>query len=669
MTAGTAAKEDEHMHNFNGSDGAHIQMPLATDADGDKSYIKSSWKRCKDKYKIAPQSAIELHALTENEILEKREPLDQLLDDSHGIIERIRRVAKQSGYSVLIGNAEGVTVEAFTDSDHGVALRSKGIRQGTLWQEAIVGTNGIGTCLEERFPITVDASDHYGKTLQCFTCSAAPLIGADGTVIGALDMSTYATGNRLGQALALNFVTETANEIEALIFRNAYRNQHIINLAGSAHRNTALIAFNSSDTIVAATTPALMALNCRQRYDLVGKNVEDTFHISLDDLFRSAPFTHRFQFNGIRYHLHMALLMPQTKHPQVMPRQPLPEKPTPAATKAHPITFRPDKQPLLEAAGKDPALTQQAKRCMRVVDKGVMTLIQGETGTGKEVWAKALHDSSARKDKPFVAVNCAAIPETLIESELFGYGAGTFTGGLKSGKKGKIEASNGGTLFLDEIGDMPAELQARLLRVLAEKEIIPLGEVEPVPIDINVICATHRDLEHYVSQGNFRQDLYYRISVFKVALPALRERQDRNHLTRKVLNQLQVELGEPDAIGLSAQAEQALLSYSWPGNIRQLKNVLHCAACMREGHDIQITDLPEEVLNPSLEDFTSAASAASHYNNNVATPPSPEKRQLIAALENNRWNVTRTAKAMGVSRSTLHRKIKAHGLLPDPQES
>lgn len=657
------------MRDLNGSDNPNSSISLPTNLGNDTSYIESSWQRCKEKYKIAPQRPIELCALTEQEIQEKREPLEQLLGNSQGIIEKIRRVARQSGYSVLIGNAEGVTVKAFTDSDHGSALHSKGIRQGTLWQEAIAGTNGLGTCLEEKRPITVDASEHYGTNLQCFSCSAAPLIGADGAIIGALDMSTFATGNRLGQALALNFVTETANEIEATIFRDAYRNQHVINLAGAIHTNTALVAFNENGTVVAATTPALMELNCRQRYDLVGKNVEEAFQIGWNELFRSAPLNHRFQFNGNNYQLHLALHLPESKWPQVNPRQPLPTTPTSTTTVTFPpIASRSEQhQPLFEAAGEDPALLQQAKRCIRIVDRGVITLIQGETGTGKEVWAKALHDSSARKDKPFVAVNCAAIPETLIESELFGYGAGTFTGGLKSGKKGKIEASNGGTLFLDEIGDMPAELQARLLRVLAEKEIIPLGEVEPIPIDINVICATHRDLEHYVSQGDFREDLYYRISVFKVALPALRERQDKRHLTRKVLDQLRLELGDTETIGLSAQAEQALLNYSWPGNIRQLKNVLHCAACMREGQEIRTTDLPEEVHQspiPGLSAFTSPTSSQIE-----ASPVCPEKQELIAALESNRWNVSRAAKALGVSRSTLHRKIKMHGLLLDPQES
>lgn len=645
--------------------GSHNSVPNVTNANGlasDINYIQTSWQRCRDKYKIEPQRSIDLCVLTEKELREKRQPLEQLLANSQRILERVRRVAKESGYCVLIGNVDGVTVQAFTDSDHDLALQSRGIRQGTLWQEAMAGTNGLGTCLEEQRPVTVDASEHYGANLQCFSCSAAPLVGADGAIVGGLNMSTFANGNRRSQALALNLVTETANEIEALIFKDAYSNQHIVSFTGATHLNNAFVAFNESGTIVAATTPALIELNCRDRYELVGRNILDAFQMTSGELNQPAPFRHRFELNGVTHQFEFELHQPVLKHQSIAPTYANKGANVPVSKAS--ATYG---QTLLAAAGSDPSLVRQAKSCMRILDRGVMTLIQGETGTGKEVWAKALHDASVRRDKPFVAVNCAAIPETLIESELFGYGAGTFTGGLKSGKKGKIEASNGGTLFLDEIGDMPVELQARLLRVLAEKEIIPLGEVDPIPIDINVICATHRDLEYYVRDGRFREDLYYRISVFKVLLPPLRDRQDKPRLIQTVLRQLQRELGEVYEIGLTPDAEQALLAYSWPGNIRQLKNVLHCAACMREGKNISVNDLPEEVI----QSRTSGARPDLSTSNpsELMKNTSPEKQELISALEKSRWNVTRAAKAMGVSRSTLHRRIKAHDLLPASKES
>ncbi len=646
------------MRHFQKTDSPAVHNAFAGDIG--TSYIETSWKRCQTKHKISPQHNIRLCTLTEKEIREKREPLDKLLSDSQGIVERIRRVAKQSGYSVLITNAEGVTVKAFSDSGPALELQSKGLRLGTLWQEAMVGTNGLGTCLEEKRPVTVDASEHYGTNLHCFSCSAAPLIGANGDILGALDMSTFATGNRMAQALALNFVTETADEIEALIFRDAYSSQNIVSLACSIHATTALIAFNDNGTIIAATRAALLKLNCKDRYELVGKSFQDAFEISLAELARGSLSNHHFQLNGQDYQYHLSLHTAQTGLTQPrLSTSPQTQPARPALEERH--------QRLFDAAGEDPGLFKQAQRCVRIVDRGVSILLQGETGTGKEVWARALHDISDRKDKPFVAVNCAAIPESLIESELFGYGAGTFTGGLKSGKMGKIEASDGGTLFLDEIGDMPAELQARLLRVLAENEIMPLGEVKPIPVNINVICATHRDLEHYVCQGNFREDLYYRISVFKVTLPALRERQDKRHLIHKMLDQLKLE--ESESIGLSAQAEEVLLNYPWPGNIRQLKNVLQYAVCMCDGSEIQTEDLPNDEFKPSLSSTPSASATPSATIDHGASSDSTEKQQLVAALEQNRWIVTRTAKALGVSRSTLHRKIKQYGLQLEPQET
>ncbi|WP_286253014.1 sigma-54-dependent Fis family transcriptional regulator [Marinobacter shengliensis] len=625
----------------------------------DTSYIKTSWERCKHRYKLSQASKTEILTLTEREIREKCEPLEQLMHDSSSIIERVRQVARQSGYSVLISNEEGAAVKAFTDSDLSVELENGGIRLGTLWQESMVGTNGLGTCLEESRPVTVNASEHFGRNLQAFSCSAAPLIGADGSILGALNLSTFASGNLVNQALALNFVTETADEIEALIFLKAYAGRYIVSLSSemlSTHNTNALIAFNDAGTIISATTPALRQLSCHNRYDLVGRKFQDTFELKAEDLAQSSPLNHQFHLNGHKYRLYLALLSAQNQATKLsLHRAGSPTKSWQSNNNA---------QPLLETAGRDPQLLQQAKRCMRVIDKGLSILLQGETGTGKEVWAKALHDCSKRKNKPFVAVNCAAIPESLIESELFGYGAGTFTGGLKSGKVGKIEASNGGTLFLDEIGDMPAEMQARLLRVLAEGEVVPLGEVKPVAVDINVICASHRDLEHYVSRGDFREDLYYRISVFKVSLPALRERQDKKHIIHKVLNGLKIEGAE--SISLCPKAEDALLSYHWPGNIRQLKNVLQYAVCISDGIQIKTDDLPGEVFKPQVAN--AAPRVSSTPLGHIGVADHTEKEQLIATLEQNRWIVTRAAKALGVSRSTLHRKIKMHGLLLDAQE-
>ncbi len=203
----------------------------------------------------------------------------------------------------------------------------------------------------------------------------------------------------------------------------------------------------------------------------------------------------------------------------------------------------------------------------------------GETGSGKEVFAKAMHRSSERAGRPFVALNCASIPETLIESELFGYKAGAFTGAARDGRRGKIFLANGGTLFLDEIGDMPVHLQARLLRALEEREVLPLGGDEPIKVDIRLISATHCNLTEKIKTGEFRPDLYYRLHGFALTLPPLRERGDRRELIRRVL----AEEAEGSPIEIDEAALDRLDRYSWPGNLRELRNVLRTVLALREG--------------------------------------------------------------------------------------
>ncbi|MDO6564348.1 sigma-54-dependent Fis family transcriptional regulator [Amphritea sp. 1_MG-2023] len=654
------------MASTNGYFSAHGKSVIseAENVEESDKYILNSWDRCRYKYKIAPKSDVQLVSMTESETKQCREPMEKLLSDSKAVFDKIRGISKQGGYAVLITNAEGAVIKSYADSSASHELEKKGLRSGTMLAEKLIGTNGVGTCLTERSPVTVFAEDHYGFNLHNFSCSAAPLISPDGSPFGALDISTFASGNRLYQALALNLVCETADEIEAIVFKNAYAHQRIISFSLSPVRalSSALLAVNDDGTIIGATTPLLLALGCRERYDLVGKSFDLLFDQTIEQLTPSTVEVHVLLAHRLKV-LYATLLTGSTKQTAdiILNRA---VKPVGVDHESNRVST-----PLLEAAGKEPHLIKQAGRCLRVVNKGMSTLLLGETGTGKEVWARALHESSDRADKPFITLNCAAIPESLIESELFGYSAGTFTGGLKAGKVGKIQASHGGTLFLDEIGDMPLELQASLLRVLAESEIIPLGEIHPVKVQLNIICATHRDLKELVSRGEFREDLYYRISGFQVALPSLRDRGDKPVIIDKVLRTLCLDEENADNVQVEPEALQVLCQYQWPGNIRQLKNVLQYSMCMREGDRIKVDDLPDEVFAaPAIERQSGHRSS---------TPPErvasivgvsealSEKEVLETALEQNRWVVTRTAKALGISRSTLHRKIKKYNLLVD----
>jgi len=350
----------------------------------------------------------------------------------------------------------------------------------------------------------------------------------------------------------------------------------------------------------------------------------------------------------------------------------------------------------------DPALHNDFRRCVRVFERDVPLLLRGETGCGKEAFAQAVHQASERRGKPFVAINCASIPESLIESELFGYRGGSFTGARKEGMRGKLLQADGGTLLLDEIGDMPLALQTRLLRVLEERQVVPIGG-EPQAVDVRIVSATHRHLLERVEQGSFREDLYYRLNGLEVALPAVRDRSDKAQLLDFLLRQE----AQGHRVELEPSARQALLDFTWPGNVRQMRNVLRTLVALCEDARIMFSDLPAVVREGFALDRRQASSHPDHTGFKPfvnpgaglpATRPEPalersctyrvnrafeadaapvgaglpaigpaalkeaERHALLATLEAKHWHLTRVAELLGISRNTLYRKLRKHGI-------
>jgi len=309
----------------------------------------------------------------------------------------------------------------------------------------------------------------------------------------------------------------------------------------------------------------------------------------------------------------------------------------------------------------DVRLQAAIDRVRRILGRDIPMMIQGESGAGKELFAKAFHNSGPRRDGPFVALNCASIPETLIESELLGYQGGAFTGARKEGSPGKIQQAHGGTLFLDEIGDMPLNLQARLLRVLQERSVTPLGSTRAIQVDISLVCATHRKLREEVARGSFREDLYYRLNGLSLTLPALRERTDIRALVTKLTDCEAGTRGSP--VGYSESAMAAIEGYGWPGNIRQLVNVIRVAIALLDDDETQITEhhLPEELFEaaPRPASHSPAADAPSCATPIEAAGSLDEiSRQVAArALEAAGGNISAAARQLGISRNTLYRKL------------
>lgn len=309
--------------------------------------------------------------------------------------------------------------------------------------------------------------------------------------------------------------------------------------------------------------------------------------------------------------------------------------------------------------GSDTKFREIVKECLKVAKTDIPVLLTGETGTGKEVMAKALHTNSLRYDKPFVSINCAAIPFELLESELFGYMDGAFTGAKRGGKKGKFQLANGGTIFLDEIGDMPSSMQAKLLRVLQEKEIEPLGSEKSIPLDVRVVAATRQDLEAKMKDGSFREDLYYRLSVFNIHIPPLRERGgDSLELAEFFLDELNHKYKTYKTFSKAVKAY--FLKYQWPGNVREVNNMVQSAYAISTENIIDINDIPARMLQqekPAINLDKNKKSLGQMVDDY-------EKEVILELLKKHKGNCLEAAKEAGIHKSNFYRKLQKYGIKP-----
>ena len=310
------------------------------------------------------------------------------------------------------------------------------------------------------------------------------------------------------------------------------------------------------------------------------------------------------------------------------------------------------------------AMEKIKKRALQVASSNSTVLITGESGTGKGLLARAIHKESPRCSKPFVSVNCAAIPETLLESELFGYERGAFTGAEKNGKLGKFQLADKGTLFLDEIGDMPLHLQVKLLSCLHNRQVDPVGAVRPVDVDVRIIAATNKDLEEMIRQNQFREDLYFRLNVIPLYIPPLRERpEDISMLVQHIIMKFSMAMGKA-VTGIEADAMDVLLSYSWPGNIREVENVIEYAINMEQSDTITVDSLPEKLVRKNKHVNSGSGTGMMHISLKTQLD-SAEKQILRECLNQTGWNLEgkrQAAEQLGISESTLYRRLKQLGL-------
>ncbi|MHA7601978.1 sigma-54-dependent Fis family transcriptional regulator [Alicycliphilus sp. T452] len=563
---------------------------------------------------------------------------------------------------VLLTTAQGLVLHSLGDKDFLEKASRVALAPGVDWSEKAKGTNAIGTALSEETAVTVHGEQHYMHANHALTCSCAPIFNPHGQVVGALDVSG---DHRSYHQHTLALVRMSAQMIE--------------------------------NQMLAGSFPQAVRLHFHARPEFLGTLVEGIAVFTPEGRFLSANRSAQFQlglpFSALQartfsslFDLPMSALLELFGGASHAPRQlhlhsgvsvwcradVKPAGPWAAPTFAE--------RSVAEQGGAAPARKAQLSslqyldtgdtqvaavihKLRKVVDRDIPVMILGETGTGKDLLARAFHNDSARARQPFVAVNCASIPESLIEAELFGYEEGAFTGARKKGAVGKIAQAHGGTLFLDEIGDMPRHLQARLLRVLQERRISPLGAGKEVDVDVAVVCATHKNLKDLIARGDFREDLYYRLNGLVVRLPALRERTDFDCVVRKLLKSL---CDGGLHVGISEPVMALFRRYHWPGNVRQLHNLLRTAVVMvgREGQ-IAPGHLPDDFLE-ELQAVRAPVRALP-----ADAPPAgpggdagPDSHSLqdvtlhamAQMLQLHKGNVSAAAKALGVSRNTIYRK-------------
>jgi transcriptional regulator of acetoin/glycerol metabolism len=639
--------------------------------------VKSSWQRCVNDYQLDPARSHSTCVVDSTNLKERQGQHDELVDIARAEMDTLYDQISGSGYALLLTDINGIILSEKIDPTLTTMFRSAGLIVGANWSEQTEGTNGIGTCIAEGRSITIHRADHFRARHIGLSCSGSPIRDPNGAMIAVLDASVVGSHDtRSSQMHTMALVNTSARLIEKCLFLRRCQPYRILRFHSRPEfvnlLHDAALALADDGTIVAADDMAVALLSVQGRGALVGSQVSDLFDVGEAELAQLASTRQTlFPARDIRLGRRFFIsLVPAQRSAQLIEVHH--GRRSTEMVHITPMT-RPPVMSLSDLAGDDPDMLRNARTASRVVDSQVPILIQGPTGSGKEAFAKAMHLASTRAAKPFVAVNCGAIPESLIESELFGYRPGAFTGARKEGSRGYILQSSGGTLFLDEIGDMPLNLQTRLLRVLEEQEVTPLGSDTPIKVELRVVSASHRRLREMISAGAFREDLYYRLNGMTLELTALRDRRDKERVVR---NMFASEAGH--AVSIEAPAFTRLMSYTWPGNIRELRNVARTALAICEGGVIRMGDLPSE-----LRFFNSTAMATVVVNERVTTsfvpaipaPPvasetasseSPllaaERTAILQAVEQCRWNMTLTARALGMSRNTLYRKLKRHDI-------
>ena len=621
-----------------------------------RDLILHSWRRCID-MGLDPLGQHSPQLVSSKKLAAMLASNRDFIEVSQPVLEMVEISVRSTGFIVTLAERHGHVLVVRGDPEVlEMALKNFYV-PGCLRSTEHAGTNGIGLCLEAGFPIQVTGAEHYNVNHHPWTCSSAPIRNPAGEVIGAATLSGPLSGL---QKHTLALVKTAATNIESRI-----RERDLTE--GTQRLNTMLTSiYNSISEGFIATDKSYRITHLNRAAQgmlgltpeaLIGKPISEIV-LAREKLINRLRTLDFFEATEISF---MCLDGPRNFLCRIDPIQSqslkilgviftLTEKRQMIDIAKH-IGGNYSKYEFADIRGQSRPFLKQIELAKIAAKSNSRVLIMGESGTGKELFAQAIHGHSHRANGPFVAISCAAIPRDLIESELFGYKGGAFTGAREKGMVGKFELAHKGTLFLDEINGLPLELQAKLLRVLQQSEIMRLGDSRTLPVDVRVIAASNTDLRTEVASGHFREDLFYRLNVMEILIPPLRERkEDILLLTDHILDRLSREMKIP-APSLPAAVLDALVGYHWPGNVRELENVLERALLLCQGGAICTDHLPFRQHGKPAE--------------TARTPKSIEeglKEMIGAALGEAGGNISVASRHLKIARSTLYRKMKEYGL-------
>lgn len=591
----------------------------------------------------------------------------ELIEISRIYIDMVFSAVEDEEFIIVLTDNEGCILYIRGAEKITKSLNCMDLKVGAYMDERSIGTNAMGTAIKENRCVQITAQEHYIEGLHSLTCSAAPIHNENGDIIGTLNLTGK---SNMKHPHTLGLVVFGVKAIENEIDKNKIND--ILNQT-----------YNYMESIIDNVEKGIMIVDKQGKITNINKFgvdifqkekefliKEDIYHIVpnlgniLDELnndnstiikevkiSHSSNYKTELVFKGITHKdqvIGMVITMSNMKENYDIK----------SATGAF-LTFN-------DIIGESAAIKNVVTNSKIIANSPSTVLIQGESGTGKEVLAQAMHNYSLRRNKKFVAINCGAIPNNIIESELFGYEDGTFTGAKKGGKPGKFEVANGGTIFLDEIGEMPLDMQVNLLRVLQESRVTRLGGSTEIPIDVRVIAATNKNLKEEVNKGNFREDLYYRLCVIPITLPPLRERKDDvQKLMEYFLTIKSFKLNKPIP-KINDELYSNLLSYSWPGNIRQLENYIENIVNLEGNISFDLWDEEpkkdfnnENIYKCSVNENNNQLCENENNNLNLNFL---ERKTIEKAILKFGNNMTKTAKELGISRNTLYLKIKKYGI-------